>query len=462
VTQRVRTRFAPSPTGFIHLGNIRSALYPWAFARANGGDFILRIEDTDLDRSTQAAVDVIIEGMSWLGLDYDEGPFYQMQRMERYKAVLAELQAAGHVYPCYMSMEELDALRERQMAAKQKPRYDGTWRPEPGKVLPPIPEGVKPVLRFKNPQGGVVAWDDKVKGRIEISNEELDDLVIARPDGTPTYNFCVVVDDIDMAITHVIRGDDHVNNTPRQINIFKALGKETPVYAHLPTVLNEQGEKMSKRNGAKAVTQYRDEGYLADAMVNYLARLGWSHGDDEIFTRAQFLQWFDLDHLGRSAAQFDEAKLRWVNAQHLKAMADDALSVLVAEQLAKRGITADERLPRICGLFKDRCDTTVVLADWAQAFYADVTPKAEELAQHVTEAVKPALAQLAEKLGACAWDKASIAAAIKEVLGACGLKMPQLAMPVRVLVLGTPQTPSLDAVLELLTREKVLSRLQGT
>jgi len=460
MTQRIRTRFAPSPTGFIHLGNIRSALYPWAFARANGGDFILRIEDTDLDRSTQASVDVIIEGMSWLGLDYDEGPFYQMQRMDRYKVVLAELQAAGHVYPCYMSMEELDALRERQMAAKQKPRYDGTWRPEPGKTLPPIPEGVKPVLRFKNPQGGMVAWDDKVKGRIEISNDELDDLVIARPDGTPTYNFCVVVDDIDMAMTHVIRGDDHINNTPRQINIFKALGKEPPVYAHLPTVLNEQGEKMSKRNGAKAVTQYRDEGYLPDAMVNYLARLGWSHGDDEIFTRAQFLEWFDLDHLGRSAAQFDEAKLRWVNAQHMKAMADDALSVLVAAQLQKRGITADERLPRICGLFKDRCDTTVALADWAQAFYADVTPKAEELAQHVTDAVKPVLAQLVEKLSACAWDKASIAAAIKEVLAACGLKMPQLAMPVRVLVLGTAQTPSLDAVLELLTREKVLSRLQ--
>jgi len=460
VTQRVRTRFAPSPTGFIHLGNIRSALYPWAFARATGGDFILRIEDTDLDRSTQAAVDVIIEGMAWLGLTYDEGPFYQMQRMERYKAVLAELQAAGHVYPCYMSVEELDALRERQMANKLKPRYDGTWRPEPGKTLPPIPAGVKPVLRFKNPLGGVVVWDDKVKGRIEISNDELDDLVIARPDGTPTYNFCVVVDDIDMAITHVIRGDDHVNNTPRQINIFKALGKEPPVYAHLPTVLNEQGEKMSKRNGAKPVTQYRDEGYLPDAMVNYLARLGWSHGDDEIFSRAQFLEWFDLDHLGRSAAQFDEAKLRWVNAQHMKAMADEALAPLVAEQLQKRGIAADERLPRICGLFKDRCDTTVALADWAQAFYGDVAPKAEDIAQHVTDAVKPALAQLQDKLSACAWDKASIAAAIKEVLTAAGLKMPQLAMPVRVLVLGTPQTPSLDAVLELLPREKVLTRLQ--
>ncbi len=285
-------------------------------------------------------MDVILESMAWLGLEPDEGPFYQMQRMDRYKEVLASMKAAGQVYPCYMSVAELDALRERQMAAKEKPRYDGTWRPEPGKTLPPVPEGVQPVLRFKNPIGGAVAWDDKVKGRIEISNDELDDLVIARPDGTPTYNFCVVVDDIDMRITHVIRGDDHVNNTPRQINIFRALGKEPPVYAHLPTVLNEQGEKMSKRSGAKPVTQYRDEGFLPDAMVNYLARLGWSHGDDEIFSREQFLQWFNLDHLGRSAAQFDEAKLRWVNAQHMKAMADEPLAVLVAQQLQKRGIAA--------------------------------------------------------------------------------------------------------------------------
>ena len=459
MTQKTRTRFAPSPTGFIHLGNIRSALYPWAFARATGGDFILRIEDTDLERSTQAAVDVIIEGMRWLGLDYDEGPFYQMQRMDRYKEVLAELQAAGHVYSCYMSVGELDALRERQMAAKEKPRYDGTWRPAPGKTLPAVPVGVQPVLRFKNPQVGVVAWDDKVKGRIEISNHELDDLVIARPDGTPTYNFCVVVDDIDMAITHVIRGDDHVNNTPRQINIFHALGKEPPVYAHLPTVLNEQGEKMSKRNGAKPVTQYRDEGYLPDAMVNYLARLGWSHGDDEIFSRAQFLQWFNLDHLGKSAAQFDEAKLRWVNAQHLKVMADDALAPLVAAVLRQRGITADDRLPRMCALFKDRCDTTVALADWAAAFYADVTPTESELAQYVTDAVRPALATLHQKLSSVTWDKASIAAAIKEVLAMHALKMPQLAMPVRVLVMGTAHTPSVDAVLELAGRETVLARL---
>ncbi|MGM9428255.1 glutamate--tRNA ligase [Hydrogenophaga sp. MI9] len=456
----VRTRFAPSPTGFIHLGNIRSALYPWAFARANQGTFILRIEDTDLERSTQAAVDVIIEGMKWLGLDHDEGPFYQMQRMDRYKVVLAKMQAKGLVYPCYMSVEELDALRERQMANKEKPRYDGTWRPEPGKTLPAIPEGVRPVLRFKNPQGGSVVWEDKVKGRVEFSNDELDDLVIARPDGTPTYNFCVVVDDIDMDITHVIRGDDHVNNTPRQINIFRALGKEPPVYAHLPTVLNEQGEKMSKRNGAKPVTQYREEGYLPDAMVNYLARLGWSHGDDEIFSRGQFLQWFNLDHLGSSAGRFDEAKLRWVNAQHLKAMDDAALAPLVGEQLAKRGITADERLPRICGLFKDRCDTLVVLADWAAAFYADITPSDAERAQHITDAIRPVLQTLAQKLAECAWDKAAISAAIKETITAHGVKMPQLAMPVRVLVMGTAQTPSLDAVLELQNRQTVLSRLQ--
>ncbi len=462
---KIRTRFAPSPTGFIHLGNIRSALYPWAFARANGGDFILRIEDTDLERSNQASVDVIIEGMAWLGLDHDEGPFYQMQRMDRYKEVLQQLQASGHVYPCYMSVQELDALREKQMEAKEKPRYDGTWRPESGKTLPPIPQGVQPVLRFKNPQTGSVVWEDKVKGRIEISNNELDDLVIARPAqngesvGAPTYNFCVVVDDIDMTITHVVRGDDHVNNTPRQINIFKALGKEPPVYAHLPTVLNEQGEKMSKRNGAKAVTQYRDEGYLPDAMVNYLARLGWSHGDEEIFSRAQFLEWFNLDHLGRSAAQFDEAKLRWVNAQHMKAMADDVLAPLVIPHLSKLSVVADDRLNELCGLLKDRCDTLVALAEWIALFYSDVYPTAEDLAKHVTPEVKPAVQALRTALTGCEWSVATIAATIKEVLAATGLKMPALAMPVRVLVMGTPQTPSLDKVLYLCGREKALERL---
>ncbi|RRS02492.1 glutamate--tRNA ligase [Aquabacterium soli] len=469
VSTTVRTRFAPSPTGFIHLGNIRSALYPWAFARANQGAFILRIEDTDVERSSQEAVDVIIEGMKWLGLDHDEGPFFQMQRMDRYKAVLQDLVAQGHVYPCYMSTQELDALRERQMANKEKPRYDGTWRPEAGKQLPPVPEGVKPVLRFKNPIGGSVVWEDKVKGRIEISNDELDDLVIARPDGTPTYNFCVVVDDLDMAITHVIRGDDHVNNTPRQINIFKALGKEPPVYAHLPTVLNEQGEKMSKRHGAKAVTQYRDEGYLADAIVNYLARLGWSHGDDEIFSRQQLVEWFNLDHLGKSAGQFDEAKLRWVAQQHMKTADDAVLASLVLQQWQSRGVAVPaslqqgDTLAAMCALFKDRCATTVELADWLSMYVGAVQPPADELAAQFTDAVKPAVAALAARLKALpTWDKAAVSAAFKETLTEAGLKMPQLAIPVRLLVCGRAQTPSVDAVLALFDREVVVQRLLET
>ena len=456
-----RVRFAPSPTGYLHIGGARTALFSWAYARRHGGKFILRIEDTDLERNSQAAVDVILEGMAWLGLDHDEGPFYQMQRMDRYRQVLAQMKEQGLVYPCYMSVPELDALRERQMANKEKPRYDGTWRPEPGKTLPAVPAGVQPVLRFRNPVGGAVVWDDKVKGRIEISNDELDDLVIARPDGTPTYNFCVVVDDIDMQITHVIRGDDHVNNTPRQINIFRALGYEPPVFAHLPTVLNEQGEKMSKRRGAQPVTWYRDQGFLPDAMVNYLARLGWSHGDDEIFSREQFLQWFDLDHLGRSAAQFDEAKLRWVNAQHLKAMADDDLALIVAGLLEQRGVAPDARLPAICGLFKDRCETTLMLADWAQRFYLPVTPNPDEVAKHIHEGVRPAISMLARMLEGCPWTREDIAEAVKETLRATGLKMPQLAMPVRVLVMGTAQTPSLDAVLALSVRERVLEQLRS-
>jgi glutamyl-tRNA synthetase len=462
MTTKTRTRFAPSPTGFIHLGNIRSALYPWAFARATGGDFILRIEDTDLERSSQAAVDVIIESMRWLGLNYDEGPFYQMQRMDRYKAVLAELQVAGHVYACYMSMSELDALREAQMAAKEKPRYDGTWRPEPGRTLPPVPAGVQPVLRFKTPQGGSVVWDDKVKGRIEISNDELDDLVIARPDGTPTYNFCVVVDDIDMAITHVIRGDDHINNTPRQIHIFHALGHAVPVYAHLPTVLNEQGEKMSKRHGAKAVTQYAAEGYLPDAMVNYLARLGWSHGDDEIFSREQFLQWFNLDHLGKSAAQFDEAKLRWVNAQHMKAMPDEQLAELVLPFLDVPILASLNATHRklACALLKDRCSTLIELAEWMAVLVSTEPVSEQDIQAHVPADVVPAINRLAELLAACDWSKTAISAVIKQVLTETGLKMPQLAMPVRVLVTGRQQTPSLDAVLTLMNRENVINRLQ--
>ena len=458
----VRTRFAPSPTGFLHIGGARTALFSWAFARHFGGTFILRIEDTDVERSTPEALQAILDGMAWLGLAHDEGPFYQMRRMDRYREVIGRMLEAGTAYHCWCTPAELDAMREAQRARGDKPRYDGRWRPENrarlGLVPPP---DAKPVVRFRNPDAGEVAWDDLVKGPIAISNAELDDFVIARSDGTPTYNFCVVVDDWDMRITHVIRGDDHVNNTPRQINIFRALGHEPPVYAHLPTVLNEQGEKMSKRSGAKAVTQYRDEGFLPDAMVNYLARLGWSHGDDEIFSRAQFLAWFDLDHLGRSAAQFDEAKLRWVNAQHLKAMDDARLAPLVAEQLRQRGAQPDERLPALCGLFKDRCDTTVALADWLMPYHGDVTPAADELAKHLTEAVRPATVTFAARLQTIDWTAEAIAAALKQTLAEHGLKMPQLAMPVRVLVMGTTQTPSVDAMLALHRRDTVIARLRA-
>ena len=351
-------------------------------------------------------------------------------------------------------------MREAQRARGEKTLYDRRWRPEPGKVLPPVPEGVPPVVRFCNPPAGDVTWNDLVKGEITINNREIDDLIILRPDGVPTYNFAVVVDDWDMNITHVFRGDEHINNTPWQINIFRALGAPLPAFGHVPVILGDDGQKLSKRRGAVSVTAYEENGYLPEAMLNYLARLGWSHGDEELFTREQMVSWFDGSHLSKSPAQWDAAKLSWVNAQYIKAKPDDALAPLVAAQLKKRGIEADDRLPAICALFKDRCETTVALADWAAAFYADITPNADERALHVTDAVRPVLATLAEKLAACSWDKAGISAAIKEVLAAHGLKMPQLAMPVRVLVMGTAQTPSLDAVLQLQDRQTVLARLQ--
>ena len=476
----IRTRIAPSPTGFLHLGTARTALFCWAFAqhhKALGQDaqFILRIEDTDEARSTQAAVDQIIEAMDWLQLNYDEGPFYQMQRMARYREVIAQMLRDGTAYHCYTSPAELDALREAQKARGDKPRYDGTWRPAPGKVLPTPPAGVQPVVRFANPVDGDVTWLDTVKGSITISNKELDDLIIARPVsaeaaaqgetvGTPTYNFCVVVDDLDMRITHVIRGDDHVNNTPRQINILKALGAELPQYGHVPMILGPDGEKLSKRHGAVSVTQYRDAGYLPEAMVNYLARLGWSHGDDELFSAAQLASWFDGAHLAKSPAQWDAAKLNWVNSHYMKLATDDRLATLVTAQLKSHeggGITADERLPHICALFKDRCDTTAALATWAAAFYTTPQRNASDYALHVTDAVKPAIAALADTLKTCAWDKASLAAAVKETLANTGLKMPQLAMPVRVLLMGKAQTPSLDAVLLLCGRQIALERLQS-
>lgn len=457
----IRTRFAPSPTGFIHLGNIRSALYPWAFARRAGGAFILRIEDTDVERSTQEAVDVILEGMAWLGLNLDEGPFYQMQRMDRYREVIAQMLADGLAYLCYMSPEELDTLRDEQRIRGEKPRYDGRWRPEEGKQLPPPPAGVKPVVRFKNPTTGSVIWEDAVKGRVEIANQELDDLIIARPDGTPTYNFCVVVDDIDMRITHVIRGDDHVNNTPRQMNILRALGYTPPIYAHLPTVLDQNGEKMSKRNGAMSVMQYQNDGYLPEAMLNYLARLGWSHGDDEIFSREQLVAWFDLEHLGKSPAQYDPDKLKWLNQHYIKQADDARLAELVQPFLLALEVdwTQGPALIDVVALLKDRAATLKELAAAALIFYRTPEPQPDEMTQYLTEPVRAALAELAQNLSTVEWARPQINAALKAVLQAHRLKMPQLAMPLRLLVAGTTHTPSIDAVLELFGRATVLARL---
>jgi glutamyl-tRNA synthetase len=458
----VRTRFAPSPTGYLHVGGARTALYCWAYARHFGGTFVLRIEDTDLERSTPEAVQAILDGMNWLGLHHDEGPFYQMRRMDRYREVLAQMQAAGTAYQCYSSPEEVEAMREAMRAAGQKPRYDGTWRPEPGKILPPVPADRKPVLRFKNPLDGDVTWDDVVKGSITISNRELDDLVIARPDGTPTYNFCVAVDDWDMQITHVIRGDDHVNNTPRQINILRAIGAPLPLYGHLPMILGTDGEKLSKRHGAVSVMDYPAQGYLPEAMLTYLARLGWSHGDEELFSMEQFCSWFDLDHLSKSAAQFNPEKLNWVNNHYIKLADNRRLADLVSPVLLADGAQLDGApdLAAVIALLKERVNTTNELADAAMLFYRHPAPDAALLAQHLTPAIQPALAEYAARCRDVAWDKASLTAMLKEVLAAHKLKMPQMAMPLRLILTGQLQTPSIDAVVELFGRATVLHRLE--
>lgn len=457
----IRTRFAPSPTGFLHIGGARTALFCWAYARKNHGTFILRIEDTDVERSTPEAVQAILDGMSWLQLDHDEGPYYQMQRMPRYREVIQQLLQQGLAYHCYTSPVELDALREAQRARGEKPRYDGRWRPEPGKTLPTPPADVNPVVRFKNPTQGSVMWKDLVKGHIEFANVELDDLIIARADGTPTYNFCVVVDDWDMKITHVIRGDDHVNNTPRQINILKALGADVPHYAHLSMILGDDGQKLSKRHGAVSVMQYHEDGYLPEAVLNYLARLGWSHGDDEIFSVEQFCSWFDLDHITPSAAQFNTEKLNWLNQYYLKQADDFRLEALVRVRLAARGITIGEipTLRSIIALYKERVVTLNALADAAAVFYLEPHPAQALLDAHLSAEVLPALRELAEHFKDVAWDISAISVTIKEVLGKHGLKMPKLAMPLRVMLTGQTQTPSVDAVVALFPRETVLLRM---
>jgi glutamyl-tRNA synthetase len=456
----VRTRFAPSPTGFLHLGGARTALFSWAFARRHGGAFILRIEDTDVARSTPEAVQAILDAMAWLGLDYDEGPFFQMQRMDRYRAVLSDMLDRGLAYRCYTTPPELETLRTAQMARGEKPRYDGRWRPENAKGRKP-PEGVAPVFRFRNPLDGTVAWDDRVKGRIEFANGELDDLVIARADGTPTYNFGVVVDDIDMRITHVVRGDDHVNNTPRQINILRALGAALPVYAHVPTVLGEDGQKLSKRHGAVSVMQYEEMGYLPEAMINFLARLGWGHGDAEVFTRSEFVTWFDLSAISPAPSRFNAEKLKWLDHEHLKRLQEDELGRRFPPYLSRAGLDpgAGPAPGAVAMLLRDRVATFAEMADAAHYFYAAVHPAPTLVAELVGEPVRAALAGLTSRLTEIEWTREALGAAMKSEAAKHGLKPGQVMMAMRVLVCGTRETPAIDAVLALLGRETTLARL---
>ncbi|WP_397473559.1 glutamate--tRNA ligase [Pusillimonas sp.] len=460
----VRTRFAPSPTGYLHLGGARTALFSWAYARHHGGVFVLRIEDTDLERSTPEAVQAILDGMQWLGMEPDEGPFYQMQRMDRYREVIDQMLREGSAYLCYSSPEEVEAMREQARAAGRKPRYDGTWRPEQGKTLPPAPADRKPVVRFRSPLEGATSWDDVVKGPISFDNAELDDLVIARPDGTPTYNFCVVVDDWDMQITHVLRGDDHINNTPRQINILRALGAELPRYGHLPMILGPDGEKLSKRHGAVSVMDYDKQGYLPEAMVNYLARLGWSHGDDELFNREQLIEWFDTRSLSKSAAQWDPKKLNWVNAHYIKHSEDADLAALAAPRITRLG--GDPKavdLGAVMALLKDRAETLNQLAEGAMLFCAPPAPVDAELAaQHLTPEALAILADFANHARELpSWDAGSLSALIQETLARHGIKMPKLGIPLRLATTGRKQTPAIDAVLALIGRDTVLQRLDA-
>ena len=457
----VRTRFAPSPTGYLHIGGARTALFSWAYAKRHGGTFVLRIEDTDRERSTQESVNAILESMTWLGLDY-EGPYFQMDRLARYREVAEQLIRDGKAYRCYASREELDALREQQRARGEKPRYDGRWRPENAKRLGLTPPpGQDPVVRFRNPDDGEVVFTDLVKGPISVANSELDDLVLLRADGIPTYNYGVVVDDIDMNITHVIRGDDHVNNTPRQINIYRALGAQLPKFAHVPMILGADGERLSKRHGAVSVMQYLDEGYLPEAVVNYLARLGWSHGDEEVFSREQLVEWFDLEHISASAARFNPEKLAWLNAQYLKEADDARLARLVEPFLRKDGCDPGKGAPlsKVVALLKERVSTLQELADAAVYFYRALEPSEEVRRQHYSQATRPALAALRDRLARADWSREKISTEMKAVLAEHKLKMPQLAMPLRVMVSGATQTPSIDATLELIGKDEVLRRM---
>ena len=417
-----------------------------------------------MERSTEASVQAILDGMTWLGLDWDEGPFHQMHRLDRYREVADQLISEGHAYHCYCSKEDLEAMREAQRARGEKPRYDGRWRPENARALgltPPV--GAKPIVRFRNPLEGDVTFVDLVKGPITVANAELDDLVILRADGVPTYNFGVVVDDLDMGITHVIRGDDHVNNTPRQVNIFRALGGALPHFAHAPMILGADGERLSKRHGAVSVMQYAEDGFLPEAMLNYLSRLGWSHGDAELFASQKFIEWFDLEHISRSPAQFNPEKLRWLNQQYIKTSDVGRLAHAVAPRIERGGgrLAGKPPLERVVELLKERNETLAGLADEAMMFYGDREPEQESLAEHLSPDVRSALAELVTRLeGLGEWSAEAINAEVQMVSKARALKMPRLAVPLRLLVFGVAQTPALSAVLALAGKERVIGRIR--
>lgn len=455
----VTTRFAPSPTGYLHVGGARTALFSWLHARKQGGKFILRIEDTDLERSTQESVDAILQGMSWLNLDYDAGPFYQTQHFERYKQIIQQLLDQGDAYYCYCSKEELEELRNQQLANKEKPRYNGCCREH---AVPRA--GVQPVVRFKNPLDGEVVINDLVKGQIIVANKELDDLIIARSDGSPTYNLTVVVDDMDMQVTHVIRGDDHVNNTPRQINILKALGAKLPEYAHVPMILGSDGARLSKRHGAVSVMQYRDDGYLPDALLNYLVRLGWSHGDQEIFTRAEMIALFELENVNVSASTFNAEKLLWLNHQYI--MNSDPAHVAAYLQWHVVNIGLDlsngPALVEVVKAQRERCKTLVEMAEASRYYFQDFAAYDEKAAaKNFKPGTEDVLKALLEQFQAIAeWQGEALHDLVLQTAERLQLGLGKVAQPLRVAVCGTAVSPAIDVTLALLGREKTLQRLQ--
>ena len=458
----VITRFAPSPTGDLHIGGARTALYAWAYAKNKKGKFILRIEDTDRERSTPEAIEIIKDGMSWLGLQHDGPIYYKTARSARYKEVIQQLLVADKAYYCYCSKQELDLLRESQMQQGLKPKYDGRWRPENGKELPTPPNDIEPVIRFKNPLNGNVTWVDKVKGSISINNEELDDFIIARSDGTPTYNFCVVIDDWDMQITDVIRGDDHINNTPRQINLLKALDAPIPNYAHLSMILGSDGQKLSKRHGSVSVLDYKRRGYLPEAINNYLARLGWSHGDDEIFSMERFCQWFDLQHVTSSSAQFNDEKLDWLNSHYLRGMSDEVLASYVIKQLVLNVDEAKikEKLQRAISLYKERANTLVDLSNQIIFFFEEQKLSDELVQKYLDDERLQLIGKFYALFDKLDWEDEKINAAIKNFVAENAVKFPQIAMPLRVILTGTDHTPSIASIMWILGRDETKLRIQ--